>query len=198
MGQRSSTAFHLTALAVALLVGTPAAGAGHVGMQAGGFVPWQGDDGYSLLFQLLGSNASAKARFGGEFEYRNFDSKIMEVPDVKVESYVIRAIWQQHFLPEASVTPYIGLGLGIAINEVDDRRVDRVRGRNMRGSTGAGLDGLFMFGLQARIPGVDYMSIYGEGRVGFTYDFTGREDKSGVETENIGGVTGSAGIRFEF
>jgi hypothetical protein len=198
MGQRSSTAFHLTALAVALLVGTPAAGAGHVGMQAGGFVPWQGDDGYSLLFQLLGSNASAKARFGGEFEYRNFDSKIMEVPDVKVESYVIRAIWQQHFLPEASVTPYIGLGLGIAINEVDDQRVDRVRGRNMRGSTGAGLDGLFMFGLQARIPGVDYMSIYGEGRVGFTYDFTGREDKSGVETENIGGVTGSAGIRFEF
>jgi hypothetical protein len=198
MGQKSSTAFHLTAVAVALLVGAPAAGAGHVSMQGGGFVPWQGDAGYSLLFQLLGSNASAKARFGSEFEYRNFDSKIMEVSDVKVESYVIRAIWQQHFLPEAPVTPYFGLGLGIAINEVDDRKVDRVRGRNMRGSTGAGIDGLVMFGVQARIPGVDYMSIYAEGRVGFTYDFVGREDKSGVEAENLGGVTGSAGIRFEF
>ena len=62
MGQKSSTAFHLTAIAAALLVWAPAAGAGHVGMQAGGFVPWQGDDGYSLLIQLLGSNASGKAR----------------------------------------------------------------------------------------------------------------------------------------
>lgn len=188
----------LAPFAALVLVAMPAAGDGHMAMQGGVFVPWEGDVGYSLLLQLLGSNASAKARFGGEFEFRSFDSTIVGVSDVDVESYVIRGIWQQHFAPDAPVTPYIGLGLGISINHVDDRKVDRVRGRNVRSSTGAGPDGLFMLGIQARIPGAEYMSIYGEGRIGFTYDFIARNGRSGLENEQLGGVSGSSGIRFRF
>lgn len=198
MERSSRSALAFAALAALLLAGAPAAGAGHMTMQGGVFVPWQGDVGYSLLLQLLGSNASAKARFGGEFEYRNFDSTIVGVSDVEVESYVIRGIWQQHFLPDAPVTPYIGLGLGIAINDVDNGKVDRVRGRKVRHSTGAGPDGLFMLGIEAKIPDLDYMSIFAEGRIGFTYDFVDREDKSGLETENLGGASGNVGIRFRF
>jgi hypothetical protein len=119
----------LISLSLALLAASPAAGAGFVAMQAGAFVPWEGDVGPSLALQLLGSSSSAKARFGGEFEYRRFDSTIIGVQDVGVESYVIRAMWQQHFLPDAAVTPYLGLGLGMSVNVVDDDKVDRVRGR---------------------------------------------------------------------
>jgi hypothetical protein len=198
MRRTSRDRLAFVALTAVLLVGAPASGDGHLAMQAGGFVPWQGDAGYSLLLQLLGSNASAKARFGGELEFRSFDSKIIGVSDVDVDSYVIRALWQQHFLPDGPVTPYIGLGLGVAINDVDDHKVDRVKGRNVRSSTGAGPDGVFMLGIQAKVPGVDYLSIYGEGRVGFTVDFIARNDESGLETENLGGASGSAGLRFRF
>jgi hypothetical protein len=167
-------------------------------VQAGGFVPWQGDAGYTLLMQLLGSGASGKARFGGELEFRSFDSRIVEVSDVEVDSYVLRAIWQQHFAPDGPVSPYIGLGLGIAISDVDDEKVDRVRGEETRGNTGAGPDGVFMLGVQARIPGADYLSVYAEGRAGFTIDITDRNDETGLETENLGGASGSAGLRFRF
>jgi hypothetical protein len=188
----------LAALAAAVWIGEPASAEGHMAVQAGGFVPWQGDAGPSLLLQLLGSGAAAKARFGGEFEYRTFDSKIIGVSDVDVDSYVIRAIWQQHFVPDAPVTPYLGLGLGVAINDVDDHKVDRVKGRNVRSSTGAGPDGVFMLGLAANVPGADYLSVYVEGRVGFTIDIISRNDGSDLETENLGGASGSAGLRFRF
>lgn len=198
MRQRSGSGLAWTALTALLLAAAPASGDGHMAVQAGGFVPWQGDAGPSFLLQMLGSNASAKARFGGEFEYRRFDSKIIGVSDVDVESFVVRAVWQQHFVPDGPITPYIGLGLGLAVNDVDDHKVDRVKGRNVRSSTGAGPDGVFMLGIQAKLPGVDYLSVYGEGRVGFTVDIIGRNDESGLESENLGGASGSAGLRFRF
>jgi len=199
MARRSKTGGSLLLFAALLLLSGTATAGGHMSLQAGGFVPFQGDAGPTVLLQLLGSNASAKARFGGEFEYRGFDSTIMGVRNVDVDSYAIRAVWQQHFMPDAPVTPYIGLGIGVSINDVDASKVDRAYGRNVRHATGAGPDGVFMLGIQAKIPGLDFMSIFGEGRVGFSYDFSGRADKSAtVETENFGGASGSGGIRFRF
>jgi len=188
----------LAALAAALLAAAPATGAGFVSMQAGAFVPWEGDVGASLALQLLGSSASARARFGGEFEYRRFDSTVIGVQDVGVESYVIHAMWQQHFAPDAAVTPYLGLGLGMSVNVVDDDKVDRVRGRNTLDSTHAGIDGIFLLGVQAKLPGAEYMSVYAEGRVGFGYMFIDREDANSVIGENVGGTSASLGLRFRF
>jgi hypothetical protein len=188
----------LATLAAVLALAPPAGAGGHVGMQAGAYVPFQGDVGHSLALQMLGSNHTGKSRWGGEFEYRRFDTQVIGVRNVDVESYVIRALWQYHFLPDAALTPYLGLGLGVTINDVDDDKVDRVKGRNTRNATGAGPDGLFLLGLDAKIPGADFMSLYAEGRVGFSYDFTGREDKTRLETENLGGVTASGGLRFRF
>jgi hypothetical protein len=198
MRRRAQDRLAVAGLAAVLLAGAPAAGEGHMAVQAGGFVPWQGDAGPSMALQLLGSGASSKARFGGEFEYRSFDSKIMGVSDVDVDSYIFRAIWQQHFTPDRPITPYIGLGLGVAINDVDDHKVDRVKGRNVRSSTGAGPDGLFMLGIAANVPGADYLSVYVEGRVGFTVDIVSRNDGSDLESENVGGASGNAGLRFRF
>lgn len=196
MARRSGGA--LAVLAASLLLAGPAAADGHMSMQGGGFVPFQGDAGPTFLLQLLGSNASARSRFGAEFEYRRFDTKIIGVRNVDAESYVIRAVWQQHFRPDAAITPYLGLGLGVSINRVDDDKVDRAKGENVRNATGAGPDGVFMLGLQARVPGAEYMSLFAEGRVGFSFDFIAREDKSKLESENFGGASGSAGLRFRF
>lgn len=188
----------LASCSLLLCSGQAAAAAGHLSLQGGAFVPWQGDVGFSTTLQLLGANRSDRSRWGGEIEYRSFESRISDVADVDVESYVIRAMWQHHFRPEALVTPYIGLGLGLSINRVDQRKVDLAKGRDVRGSTGAGLDALFLLGLQLTLPGAEYVSLFGEGRAGLGFDATGDNQRTHVIVENLGGVSGNLGLRFRF
>jgi hypothetical protein len=188
----------LASCSLLLCFGLPAAAAGHLSIQGGAFAPWQGDVGFSTTIQLLGANRSGRSRWGGEFEYRNFDSKIAGVAHVGVESYVMRGMWQYHFRPDAAVTPYIGLGFGLSINSVNADKVDLGNGRDVRGSTGAGLDGLFLLGLQFALPGAEYVSLFGEGRVGLAFDATGENGDTDVIVENLGGASGSVGLRFRF
>lgn len=194
---RSRVAALLLALA-AFLAARPASADGHLAVQVGGFVPWNGDAGVMTTVQVLGSNASGRSRWGGEFEYREFDTKISGVKDVDVDSYLLRGMWQYHFRPESVATPYVGLGLGVTINVVDDDKVDRAWGFNARDPVGAGLDGVFLLGVAVNIPGAEYMSIFAEGRLGLAFDVAGRGSRSGVTVENVGGASGSAGLRFRF
>lgn len=188
----------MASLGIALCVSQPTAADGHLSLQGGVFVPWQGDPGFTTTLQLLGANRSGRSRWGGELEYRRFESRISDVPDVEVESFILRAIWQHHFRPEAAVTPYIGLGLGISINEVDHHKVDLAHGSDVRGSTGAGLDGLFLIGIRVIVPGAEYMSLFAEGRAGLAFDATGHNDRTDVIVENLGGASGNVGLRFQF
>jgi hypothetical protein len=195
MGRSGAALF---GLALAFAASPTATAEGFLAMQAGGFFPWQGDSGYSLALQMLGSNHTGRSRWGAEFERRDFQTRIAGVPDVDVESYILRAMWQHHFRPDDLITPYIGLGLGVAISDVDDERVDFVSGRDVRGSTGAGLDGLFLLGLSVTPYDLDYLSFYAEGRIGFGVDVTGEHESSGTIVENLGGASANAGLRFRF
>jgi hypothetical protein len=179
----------------ALLAAGPASADGYLSAQVGGFVPWSGDAGIMTSVQLLGSGASGRSRWGGEFEYRGFDSKIEGVSNVDVRSYVLRAMWQFHFRPEAVATPYLGLGMGVAINAVDDDKVNEALGYHARDHVGAGLDGIFLLGVSVNIPGTDYLSAFAEGRAGLAFDVSGGDD---VDLEDVGGASGSAGLRFRF
>jgi hypothetical protein len=191
---RSRIAPLFSALA-ALLAAGPAAAGGYLSAQVGGFVPWSGDAGIMTSVQLLGSGASGRSRWGGEFEYRAFDSKIEGVSNVDVSSYVVRAMWQYHFRPDAVATPYLGLGMGVTINSVDNDKVNDALGYHARDQVGAGLDGIFLLGVSVNIPGAEYMSVFAEGRVGLAFDVSGGND---VDVEGVGGASGSAGLRFRF
>jgi hypothetical protein len=183
------------ALLAVLLAAGPAAAGGHVGVQVGGFVPYDGDPGLMTSVQVLGSNASGRSRWGGEFEYRDYQRKVQGVDNVDAGSYVLRGIWQYHFRPEALVTPYVGLGMGITINTIDDDKVeDEVS--NARDAVGAGLDGVFLLGIAVNIPGAEYISVFAEGRVGLAFDAYGQNGD--VDVDNVGGGSGSAGLRFRF
>lgn len=182
----------------ALLWAVPAAADGYLSAQVGGFAPWSGDAGVMTSIQMLGSNASGRSRWGGEFEYRQFDSRIQGVNNVEVNSYLLRGMWQYHFRPDAAFTPYVGLGLALAITDLDDDKVDDAKGFNAIDPVGAGLDATFLLGLSARVPGTDYLSVFAEGRVGLAFDATGRGSRDGVTVENVGGGSGSAGLRFRF
>jgi outer membrane protein W len=120
------------------------------------------------------------------------------VPNVEVDSYLLRGLWQFHFVPDGPVTPYVGLGLGLAINAVDDDKVDAAKGFDARDAVGAGLDGTFMLGVAARVPRAEYISVFAEGRLGLAFDAAGRGSADGVSVEDVGGASGSAGLRFRF
>ena len=192
---RSRIAPLFSALAALLAVGNASAD-GHMSAQVGGFVPWSGDAGIMTSVQLLGSGASGRSRWGAEFEYRGFDTKIQGVSNVDVSSYVVRAIWQYHFRPDAVATPYIGLGMGVTINDVDNDEVNDALGYHARDQVGAGLDGIFLLGISVNIPGAEYMSVFAEGRVGMAFDASG--GNGDVDVEGVGGASGSAGLRFRF
>jgi hypothetical protein len=188
----------VSGFALMLLAAGPAGADGFMSAQVGGFAPWNGDAGPMTSFQILGSGASGKSRFGGEFEYRSFDSKITGIRNVDVDSYVIRGMWQYHIQPDAAFTPYFGLGIGVVISEVDDRKIDAIKGYNARDSVGAGLDAMFLLGISVKIPRTDYLSVFAEGRIVGAFDVAGRGRRDGVDVENVGGGSGSAGVRFRF
>jgi hypothetical protein len=196
MRTRTLIAPLLAACAALLAAGPAAAAGGAVGVQVGGFVPWDGDAGVMTSVQVLGSNASGRSRWGGEFEYRSYGRDIQGVNGVDASSYVLRGIWQYHFRPDSLLTPYVGLGLGLTINVVDDDEVDDALGFNARDPVGAGLDGTFLLGVSMNVPGVEYMSIFAEGRLGLAFDAAEEDDD--IEVDNVGGGSGSAGVRFRW
>jgi hypothetical protein len=61
---------------------------------------------------------------------------------------------------------------------------------------GSGLDGIFLLGLSANIPGADSISVFAEGRAGLAFDAS--DGGNNVEVEDVGGASGSAGLRFRF
>jgi hypothetical protein len=197
---RGSLAASVTgvALLVAGFAVSPASAAGFFSMQGGVFGPWQGDAGYSLGLQMLGGGATGRARFGAEFEYRNFDTHILGVSDVDIDAYAIRAIWQQHFVPDKAVTPYIGLAFGMTFTNIDDNRVNNALGVDARGEAGTGVEGQFLFGIDGKIPNSEYLSVFAEARVGFGYELNRLNNRSRIESENIGGIEGLTGVRFRF
>ncbi len=194
---RSRVAPWLAALACLLAAG-PASAAGYMSAQVGGFAPWEGDAGVMTTLQILGSNASGRSRWGGEFEYRGYEREIRGVSNVDSSSYVLRGMWQYHLRPEAMVTPYFGLGFGLTINSIDDNKVDNALGFDAEDAVGAGLDGVFLLGVSMNIPRAEYMSVFAEGRIGLAFDARGEGSSSDVSVENVGGGSGSAGLRFRF
>jgi len=197
MEMRSRLAPWVAVLACLLAAGAASAN-GYLSAQVGGFAPWHGDAGVMTTLQILGSGASGRSRWGGEFEYRGYERDIRGVHDVDASSYVLRGMWQYHLWPEALVTPYFGLGLGVTINSIDDDKVDDARGFNAVDAVGAGLDGVFLLGVSMNIPRAEYVSVFAEGRVGLAFDARGEGSSNDVQVDNVGGASGSVGVRFRF
>lgn len=195
MHARIRISVSLLALA-ALLAATPASADGFMSAQVGVFAPWSGDPGVMTSVQLLGSGASGRSRWGGEFEFRNFDTKVQGVRNVDVDAFVLHAMWQYHFRPEAMVTPYIGIGLGVIVTSMDHDKVNDAIGSNQQDRIGGGFDGVALLGLSANIPGAEYIAVFIEGRMGLA--FSTAENDGDWDTEDVGGGSGSAGLRFRF
>lgn len=183
-------------LALAVVLPGVAAAEMHLGAGVGALEPWRGDTGYSVVGQLMGSAFSDHVRLGVEFEYQSYETEILGLAGIDVNSYSLRGVAQFVLLPE-KISPYLGIAYGFNLIEVDDDRVDAAfaaSGVDVD-AFGVGTGGLLFLGLQ--VPLAEHFALFAEGRAGIATELTDAFDHQ-VKSKNLSGYTGMAGVRLSF
>jgi len=183
-----------------------------ISFQGGLFSPWDGDPGTSAAFQYA-HRLGGRHYIGFELEYREFEGEILGTKDMDLRTYQIRAIYRVDLIVDSIVTPYVGVGLGIGINTFDGNDVERALELRNPGtlysapSVGAGIGVLALVGLDVGIPGVEWVSFFGEARFGYSAQFSaieetntagGIDENTDIEVDNLGGISAHGGVRFHF
>lgn len=168
-----------------------------LGAGSGYFEPWDGSGGFSVTGQILASiGKREKLRIGGEFEYHQFDTELFGAKNVDMKTFALRAIFHFFPLPEWAVKPYAGFGIGTEGQWVDDRKVEKDQGDDIVPQFGTGLSVLGILG--AEVPLGEHVSLFAEGRVGYSMLLIIRKDNDSLDHEDTGGVHGLGGIRIRF
>lgn len=189
-------AFRFAGLLFALVLPGVAGAQMHLGVGAGALEPWEGDTGYSVVGQLMGSAFSDHFRLGVEFEYQSYDTEILGLTDIEVDSYDLRALVQLVLFPK-KISPYIGIAYGFNLIEVDDDRLDDAFGAaGVDVETfGFGTGGVGFLGL--RVPLGEHLALFAEGRAGIATELTDAFDDE-FEPKNLSGYSGMAGVQLSF
>jgi hypothetical protein len=162
------------------------------------FHPFKGKSGVSGVIQAMGF-LSPQERVGVELEYRNYESNLFKAKDIDTQSYILRGIGQ-YFFRSHGITPYIGLGVNIALNVYDESEIEKKRPSiNVKGDKGIGSGIMGLVGLE--VPMGQHVALFAEGRVSADIQFTRYKNESGknkFDVENLSGLTGIGGIRIRF
>lgn len=171
----------------------------HLSGGAGVFVPYDGNAGVAVMGQWMVAPGEGPWLVGGEVEYRSFESKIFDVDDVDTSTIALRAVGTYRFLRDG-VTPYVGAGVGMAVNIVDSDFIEE-RSRDVveADDVGFGIDLQGILGLA--YPLRERIELFAELRVGANIQLTEEESSGGsddIGVESLGGVSGLAGVRLRF
>ena len=166
---------------------------------AGGiFYPFQGQSGVSGVIQAMGI-ISPQERLGIELEYRNYDTELFNAKNIDTQAYILRGIGQYLFRSHG-ISPYVGLGLSIALNVFDENDIEKKRASiNVKGDKGFGYGIMGLVGVE--VPVGPRVAVFAEGRVSADFQLTRYKNESGnnkIDVENLSGLTGMVGIRFHF
>lgn len=171
------------------------------GILSGGggiFYPFKGKSGFNGVIQAAGQ-ISAQERFGVELEYRKSEVELFNAKNIDTQSYILRLIGQYFFRPHG-ISPYIGLGINLAVNVFDEDEIERERPSvniTQRWGFGYGLLGL----LGVEVPVGGGLAFFGEGRVSGDFQISRYKKRSGknkLSIENLSGLTAMGGIRMRF
>lgn len=162
------------------------------------FYPFKGRSGVSGVIQAMGF-LSPQERVGVELEYRKYETNLFKAKDIDTQSYILRGIGQ-YFFRSHGITPYIGLGVNIALNVYDESEIEKKRPSiNVKGDKGIGSGIMGLVGLE--VPMGQHVALFAEGRVSADIQFTRYKNESGknkFDVENLSGLTGIGGIRLRF
>jgi hypothetical protein len=164
-------------------------------------IPWDGDSGWGASVEALYRLPARGWRFGGEFEYRHYQSEFFGANDVDVDSYQIRLI--AHYLFDLGpIWPYVGLGLHSAVNVIDDEAIEAQVPFVNVDESGASIGATAIAGVE--VPLFDCLSIFAEARAGVDAQLTEEDDDCNfcddddVGVEELGGFAGRGGVRIRF
>lgn len=162
------------------------------------FYPFQGQSGVSGAIQAMGI-ISPQERMGVELEYRKYDTDLFHAKNIDMQSYILRGIGQ-YFFRTHGISPYVGLGVNIALNVFDENDVENKRTSiNVKGDKGFGYGIMGLMGVEA--PVGQGVAVFAEGRVSADFQLTRYKNASGnnkIDVENLSGLTGMVGIRIRF
>lgn len=166
-------------------------------LSGGVFQPWSGDVGHSAIFSAQYAHRSDRFWIGIEIEHREFDANVGSGFRPEYDSVLFRGLFHYHPFPEWTLSPYVGLGTGLALHVVD--RKGRVNGerRRYREPVSGGTTFLGLAGIQTRVPGTQRLSVFAEARIESAADLWEKRGAS-WRYDQVGGVTGSVGLRFRF
>lgn len=162
------------------------------------FYPFQGTSGFNAVIQAAGK-ISPTERLGVELEFRKYETEFFNAKNIDTRSYILRGIGQYFFRPQG-ISPYVGLGLNIAINDFDGNEVERKEPSvDIKTGWGFGYGILALAGVE--VPMTQQLAFFAEGRVSGDFQVTFFEKRSGkdkVNFESLSGLTGMGGIRMRF
>lgn len=193
------------AFVLACALAAPAAGV-ELAAGGGGFFPWDGDSG-PAVFAQVGGRIKQNWRLLGEFEYRDYSTKLLGVDNVDVQGYGLRFVAHYMFLPEGVVNPYVGAGVGLTLQDLDDQKIERALEQTFASAdvTPVALSVAVMGILGLELPLGDHFALFGEGRVGADIALTNTEVDTGsgnsnnnLDTENLGGLHAIGGLRVRW
>jgi hypothetical protein len=162
------------------------------------FYPFKGQSGISGVIQAMGI-LSPQERVGVELEYRKYETKLFNTKDIDTQSYILRGIGQ-YFFRSHGISPYIGLGVNIALNVFDETEIEKKRPSiNVKGDKAIGYGVMGLLGVE--VPMGQHVALFAEGRASADFQLTRYKNESGknkFDVENLSGLTGIGGIRLRF
>jgi hypothetical protein len=164
---------------------------------AGVFSPWDGNDGHNVALMIHKGFGSDRFWVGGELEWRYFEAEVKQDFRPDYNTFALRFHFQYHPFPKAVVSPYVGIAVGVVLNKVDDNHSRVDPSDKVRSDVSGGMTLLGLAGLEVPLRFLGPMSVFGEGRVGNGSDIWKRKGGN-YQMDQIGGVTGMAGLRLRF
>lgn len=162
------------------------------------FYPFKGKSGFNGVVQVAGK-ISPQERLGVELEYRNYETELFNAKDIDTQSYILRGIGQYFFRPHG-ISPYVGLGINLAVNVFDDKEIEKERSSiNLQQGWGFGYGIMGLLGVEVPVGGG--LALFGEGRVSGDFQVSRYKNGSGkhkISFESLSGLTGMGGIRMRF
>ncbi len=170
---------------------------GIISSGGGIFYPFKGKSGFNGVIQAAGQ-VSPQERFGVELEFRKYETELLKAKDVDTKSFILRGVGQYFFRPHG-ISPYIGLGINLAINVFDKDDIERQRSINVKRGWGFGYGIMGLLGVEVPVSGG--LVFFGEGRVSGDFQISQFERRSGkdrIRVDSLSGLTGMGGIRIRY
>ena len=184
----------------------------YAGAAGGAFVPWSGETGWTVMGEFGTDWSSPHVRVGGEFVFSDsnrdaqlgYPSRIGT--SIGIRTYQLNFVTRYVMFP-GRFTPYIGVGGGFSVIDVDDRTYRALLNPALppadlallaRDNSSVGIGGgvLGLVGLELPV-GSKNVNLYAEGRASYIWELTSSHEPV-ASSQNYSGFTGAVGVRLRW